>query len=130
MKKNDAKAINTVNFLFFIFIVAGAWALYAFIPAYYSTAEIGSVAQSGIFKQWKNGEEAIKEQIISEMKQQNKIQFEPETNLQVRKQEDSPVFDVKISYIYLVSIPFSKNKIEMPFEVTVTKDLTIQNSLR
>lgn len=116
--------------MFVIFFVGGVWALYAFVPAYYSTAQIGSVAQSGIFKQWKNGEEAIKEQIISEMNQQNKIRFEPETNLQVRKQEDAPVFDVRINYIYLISIPFSDEKIEMPFEVTVTKDLAIQNSLR
>lgn len=130
MSHQRHKAFNYVSFLFLLLFAVGAWAVYAFVPAYYSTAEIGSVAQSGIFKKWRQGPQAVREQIILEMNQQKNIRFEPETNLEVINEEGSPVFDVKLQYVYLVSIPFSEDDIEIPFEVNTQKDLTLQNSLQ
>ncbi|PIR23669.1 MAG: hypothetical protein COV44_01735 [Deltaproteobacteria bacterium CG11_big_fil_rev_8_21_14_0_20_45_16] len=119
---------NYITLILFIALIGGGWWLYAFIPGYYSSAQVSGILGDAIIRHHKNGDEAIKERVLTLLSKSPQYELTAADIVLVRD-ENSPVINGTINYIYVIKIPFTERRIDLKLKAEAYKDFTLSNSL-
>ena len=128
-----AKAIvrgefNYITPILLFILVVGGWALYAFIPGYYSSAKVSGILGDAIIRHHRESDEVVKEEVIKALSSFSEYELTPE-DISILRDEKSPVINATVHYIYVIRIPFTQKRIDLNMEAKAYKDFTLSNSL-
>ncbi len=130
LKPSHRAEFNYVTPIFLIFLIVGGWALYSFIPAYYSQAKYETDLSGLLIKSRRLDDEQMLENMTKHFSQFKEIEFTPEDFQIIRNEETPNILQAKFKYRYLIRVPYTEKIIRLSFELENTQDFTLQNSFQ
>lgn len=129
IRRKKAGDFNYVTPILLIVLVGGGWALYAFLPAYYSQIGYDTKLGETLIQHYQLEDTALREKIIEKFQGDDHIHLD-EDSIVIERDANPSILKAKLTYKFRIDIPFRKEPHWQTYHLENRKDMSGTDLLR